>query len=135
MAPVSERPTEWPEERALRRSAEPAEQAAPYRRGATVRRVEELTPEDLQRIAERRARHAEEDRAATDVAANPPRRRLSPLAVAAIITAVLLPYLGLILAIIGTARLGRQSPTSGRWLCVIAIVVSLIEIWLFALLL
>lgn len=130
MASVSERLPGWPEER-----PDQGEQPAPYRRGTTVRRVEELTTEERLRIAERRDRHAAEDRAAAAVVAHPPRRRTSPLAIAAFVTAFLLPFVGLLLAIIGAARLGRESKTSGRGLSIAAIVISLLAIYLFALLL
>ena len=127
---MSEPPLEWPEER-----PEPLEMAAPYRRGATVRQVEDLTPDEERRIAERRARHAAEDSAKADAVTQRPRRRLSPLAIAAIIFAVLLPFVGLILGVIGIARLGRGSATFGRGLSILATVISLLAIYLFALLL
>jgi hypothetical protein len=145
MSTVSEPPLDWPEEqwpeeRTTTRSAAPVEQAAPYRRGATVRQREELTPDEIRRIAERRARHAAEDRAAEDRAAvtapaNPTRRRLSPLAITAFVTAFVIPFVGLLLGIIGTARLGRGSKTYGRGLFIVAIVISLFALYVFALLL
>lgn len=127
---MNERLPDWPEDRPDR-----AEPSAPYRRGATVRQAVELTPDELRRIARRRDRHAAEDRAAAAVVAAPSRRRTSPLAVAAIVSAFLLPFVGLLLAIIGTVRLGRESRTSGRGLSIAAIVVSLVALYLFALLL
>lgn len=130
MAAVSERLPDWPEERPDR-----GEQSAPYRRGATVREVGDLTADELRRIAERRARHAAEDRAAATAIAHPSRRRTSPLALVAIVTAFLLPFVGLLLGIIGAARLGREAKTSGRGLCMAAIVLSLLALYVFALLL
>jgi len=126
---------DWPEEQPASRSAAPVEQSAPYRRGATGRQREDLTPDELRRIAERRERHAAEDRAAVPVVVVRTRRKLSPLAITAFVTAFVLPFVGLLLAVIATVRLGRDSRTYGRGLSIAAIVISLFAIYLFALLL
>lgn len=127
MATVSESPLDWPEER-----PDLPEPSAPYRRGATVWSVEDLTAEEVAQIEARRARHAAEDAAAEIVAATPRRRRVSALAIAAIVFAFALPFVGVLLGLIGTVRLDSRSPTSGRGLSIAAIVISVLEIAFFA---
>ncbi len=120
-----DRPIRWPGEGPDPRS------------GPSVPRVDGMTDEDARRIAERRTRHAAQDRAAESVAVPDERTgAVAGLAVAVVfVFAVLLPLLGFVLGIIGTAALGRDEQRSGQGLSIAAIVISVLVTPLWAVLL
>ena len=108
-----ERPIRWPDDRP---------EAAP---GYTVAKPPARASTDEDRQAAIRARVAQEQRRSHHYA-RAPVRKTSTVAICAIVFAVLLPVVGLILGIIGAAKLDDASPDKGQGLSILAIVLSVV---------
>jgi len=101
---------------------------------ARVERRPGMTEEDVRRIAERRARHDAQDRVAPAGRTRSSDPGTPGLAIAAMVFAVLLPLVGFVLGIIGTATLGGPD-RKGQGLSIAAIVVSVVLTPIYAVLL